>query len=145
LAVACSAFSRLATAGNHEAGGLVVGSDGEGKSVQRRLRRRIDGRTDIAARNRVHLAVEQAPFLECHDITLVEFTKALFGKLRGRAQLACAKRRQWPPRPRDQSLDLLKTLLERHEPAQSHALDGVPRQRRDAAGILKHGWYEAVS
>ena len=88
LAIACSAFSRLAAAGNHEAGGLAVGNDGEGKSVQRRLRGRIDGRTDVAARNRVHLAVEQPPFLERHDIALVECAKALLGKLRGRAQLA---------------------------------------------------------
>src|SRR5262249_45891960 len=53
------------------------------------------------------------------------------------------KRRQRPARLGDQPLDPLEPLLERHRLAESHALDGMSRQRRNTGGKLKYARQEA--
>src|SRR5262249_1298958 len=111
--------------------------------VDRRFRRWIDLGTHIAARNRIDLAVEQAPFLQRDDIDFVERAKALLGERSRRAQFARTKRRQRPARLGDQPLDPLKPLLERHRGAESHALDAMPRYRRNTGGKLKYARQEA--
>ncbi len=45
--------------------------------MKRRLGRRINFGTHIAARDRVYFAVIKLPFLERHDIALVEGAEAL--------------------------------------------------------------------
>ena len=95
--------------------------------MERRFRRRIDLGTNVAARNRVHLAVEQTPLLQRDDIDFVEGAEALFGERSGRTQFAGTERRQRPAGLRDQMLDALEALLERHRVAESHALNGMTR------------------
>src|SRR5262249_62101572 len=93
---------------------------------------------DIAAPDRIDLAVEQAPFLQRDDIDFVERAKALLGERGRRAQFARTKRRQRPARLDDQPLDPLEPLLERHRRAESHALDGMSRQPPHTRRKLKY-------
>ena len=111
--------------------------------MKRRLRRRVDLRTHVAARDRIDLAVEQAPFLQGDHVDFVEGAKALLRERRRRAQFAGAERRQRPPRLGDHSLDALETRFEGHGGAKTHALDGMTRQRRDPGRKLKHARHEA--
>src|SRR5262249_47014829 len=99
---------------------------------------RVDLGTHIAARDRVHLAVEQAPFFEGEDIDLVERTKTLLGEGRGGAQLAGAERCQRTSGLDDVAFDLLEARLEWDQHVKSHALEHMVRKRRDAAAILEH-------
>src|SRR5262249_20744075 len=63
FAVAAASLPRLGAARDHETRrGIGVGG-GERERVKARLRRRIDVWTHIAARDRIDLAVEQAPLL----------------------------------------------------------------------------------
>src|SRR5215510_11946365 len=105
----------------------------------------MDLRTHIAARNRIDLAVKQAPFLQRDDVDLVEGAKALLGERSRRAQLASAERRQRPAGLGDQPLDSLEALLQRHWAVESHTLDSVTRERRRAARKLKDARQKAVA
>src|SRR5262249_53031512 len=109
------------------------------------LRRRIDLRTYVAARNRIDLAVEQTPLLQRDDVDFVEGAKALLGERSRRAQLAGAERRQRPAGLGDQPLDPLETLLQRHWAVESPALDSVTRKRRRPARKLKDTWQKAIA
>src|ERR1700758_4547371 len=55
-------FARLGSASDHETRRRRLARPGEGERIERRLGRRIDLRTDIAARHRVGGAVIDAPF-----------------------------------------------------------------------------------
>src|SRR5262245_9257653 len=105
----------------------------------------MDLRTHIAARNRIDLAIKQAPFLQRDDVDLVEGAKALLGERSRRAQFAGAKRRQRPAGLGDQPLDPLEALLQRHWAVESHALDRVSRERRSPARKLKNARQKAVA
>src|SRR5205807_9363483 len=130
LAIACAPLPRLGASCDDEAR-RALRRHSEGEGVKRRRRRRADLRTYVAARDRIDLAVEQAPFLQRDDVDFVEGAKPLLGERSRRAQLAGAERRQRPARLGDQALDTLEALLQRHWASELHALHGVTRQRRN--------------
>ncbi len=78
--------------------------------MKSRFGRRVDFRTDIAARDRIHAVPHHPPFDQRFDIGLVESLKTVFRKRRGRTQLAGAERRQRPAGSLDNLRDLFKTL-----------------------------------
>src|SRR5262245_48496765 len=113
--------------------------------MKRRLRRWGDLRADIAARDRISLAVVDPPLLQRDDVDLFEGTEALLGEWRRRAQLAGAERRERPAGLGDDPFDPLKAMLQWNRRAEAHATDCMARHRRCPAGILEHGGNEAIS
>src|ERR1700738_3581446 len=64
--------------------------------MKTRFRRRIELRTDIAARDRVDAVLHDPPFDQRLDVDFVEGLKTVFREWRGRAQFAGAECRQRP-------------------------------------------------
>src|SRR5215472_18555831 len=77
FAVASTSLPGLGAARDHEARRGIGGGNGEREGVKARLRRRIDLGTHIAARDRIDLAIEQAPLLQGDHVAFVEGAKAL--------------------------------------------------------------------
>ena len=144
LRVARVAFLRLAAARDHKARRRTLARPRKRKGVERRLGRRIDLRTDIAARHRIGLAVVNAPFRQRLDVVQVEIAKSLVGECRGRSQFAGAERRQRPARCLNVFCDLRKALGQRHQLVETHPLDLIAGVGRDTAGILEYGRNEPV-
>ncbi len=113
--------------------------------MKARLRRRIDLRADIAARDRVHFVAVHAPLAKRDHVGFVEFAKALLGKLPGRAELAGAERGERPAGRSNDGFDPGKALHQRHRRAKATALDLEARGGRDAARKLKSARNEAIS
>src|ERR1700750_1711693 len=90
--------------------------------MKTRFRRRIELRTDIAARDRVDVVLHDPPFDQRLDIDFVEGLETLFREWRGRAQLAGAERRQRPARRLDDLRNLLKALAPREHARETHPL-----------------------
>src|SRR5262249_8893882 len=145
FAVSCAALPRLAAARDHEARRGVAGGDGEGERVERGLSRRVDLGAHVAARDRIHLSVEQAPLLQRDHVDFVEGAKALLGEGGGRAQFAGAEGRQRAAGCTDDALDACEAFRERHRRTEAHALDRVAALRRSAAGILEHAGQETIA
>src|SRR5262249_10112112 len=82
LTITRAALARLAAAGDDEALGRLCRLHGVREGVERRLGRRRNLGTHIAARHRIDRAVEQAPFAEGDHIDLVEGAKAILGERR---------------------------------------------------------------
>src|SRR5215469_8782771 len=99
--------------------------------MKSRLSRRIDFRTDIAARDWVYPADIHPPFAEGNHVRLVEFAKALLGKLPGRTQLAGAERRKRPAGRLGDRFDSSKALHQRRRRAKAVALYFEARGRRN--------------
>src|SRR6185295_4799885 len=74
------AFLRLPAPGDRKSRHRAGGRTHETERVKRRLGRWIDLGADIAARDRIGLAVIDAPFRQRLYIMLVEFEKALIGE-----------------------------------------------------------------
>src|SRR5438876_12411998 len=75
---------------------------------------------------------------------LVEASKSVLGKRRRRAQLAGAKRRQWPPRGSDMFRGSRKAFGQRQQRVKTHAFDLKAGVGRSPARILKHRRDEGV-
>src|ERR1700738_4576092 len=113
--------------------------------MKSRFGRRVDFRTDIAARHRIDAVLHHPPFDQRFDIGLVEGSKTVFRKRRGRAQLAGTERRQRSAGRLDNLRDLFKTLLQWHNIREAYALDAEAGKSRNAARILADARHEPVA
>src|SRR5438093_13215721 len=88
LGIARIAFLRLAAACDDETRRRALARPRERKGVERRLRRRVDLRTDIAARDRIGFAVIDAPLRQRLDVVQVEIAESFVGEGGRRTQFA---------------------------------------------------------
>src|SRR5260370_23207919 len=106
--------------------------------MKSRFGRRVDFRTDIAARHRIDAVLHPPPFDQRFDIGLVEGSKTVFRERRGRAQLAGAERRQRPAGSLDDLRDLFKTLLQWNNIPQAYPLDAADGKRRHTSSSMPY-------
>src|SRR5690606_21793568 len=95
-AVVAVALGHLGAAGDHERARRVGRRHRVGESMKARLPGRVDLGADVAARDRIALAVDDAPLAQHLDIRTIERAKALLGELPRRAQLAGTERGERP-------------------------------------------------
>src|SRR6516225_670387 len=96
--------------------------DRKAEGVNARRGRRIDLRAHIAARHRIHLAVEQSPRPQPPHIAFVEGSKILVGKGSWRTQLASAKSGHRSSDGTDKLLGTVEALGEWQRLTKAHAL-----------------------
>jgi hypothetical protein len=112
---------------------LSIDRTDEREGVERRLIRRIDLRANIAARDGIGGAVEDAPLGQRLDVVLVESEEAGFRKSRRRAQLTGAERRQPLARALNVICGLCESLGQWPRPVEAYTLDLETGQRAGAA------------
>src|SRR6185437_1869355 len=125
-------FRCLAATGNDKCWRRMRGFDRKAEGVKARHGRQIDLRAHIAARYRIHVAVDQSPRPQPLYITFVEGTKALLGKGSRRTQFASAKGSHRSSGGADELLSEVEAVRKRQRPTEAHTSNFIAGRCRDA-------------